>query len=667
MSTFYGIVGYIKKSQVTYDRHLTPSETKPRIITEQLFRIEKPTVDTKNRSVSVTAKHVSYDLSGVLIQDVKIAQASPAMALSRIADAFMIPYAGTVATNLDAEENGTYTQEIKGKNGMFALLDPDKGIVSTFRAEFRRDNWDLFVMTQENTDRGFRLKYRKNLLGVNWAQDSGGIITRVVPVAKDAGGNDLYLPEKWIDSDDISNYPVIKMEQLTVKGQVGKDKGTGDGSTWTQSDLLDEMRTKAEERFTVNKADKVSVTVTVDFEQLGATEEYQALKGLESVLLYDTVTVLNDEIGLSLQLYVSEMEWDAIRRKVVSLKLVNAMGYSKGNVTGYNVQAKSIGSDKLSDDVSNGILDQVRDIIPEYSDPQASRPATVTVSDSDPTLAWGTRSKVGSVAGTDLHVTLPANPDTWRPVVDNLTSTDTDKSLSANQGRVLYGMFNSYREVPFSITVSDWSASGNWFVANYNTAYVTSSSKDKVFLDSSAEKYGASDVITEKKSGGGGIKFTAKSKPTGTISGTICILDTNDGKVPVLIEDTVVAIANGGTGQSSLAGAKNALGITALGNSIEALSEEVDKCPVITVLDNVTANESKTYTLPQNDVMLLFASGTSTTRMGIWWILSRSNGSIVLQEIVKGSSLSVTTGSNNALTIANSSNGTVGVRIMIVT
>ena len=36
----------------------------------------------------------------------------------------------------------------------------------------------------------------------------------------------------------------------------------------------------------------------------------------------------------------------------------------------------------------------------------------------------------------------------------------------------------------------------------------------------------------------------------------------------MLIEDTVVAIANGGTGQSSLAGAQSALGITALSDQI---------------------------------------------------------------------------------------------------
>lgn len=33
-----------------------------------------------------------------------------------------------------------------------------------------------------------------------------------------------------------------------------------------------------------------------------------------------------------------------------------------------------------------------------------------SVTDSNPTLAWGTQSKVGSVGSTDLHVTMPSNP-----------------------------------------------------------------------------------------------------------------------------------------------------------------------------------------------------------------------------------------------------------------
>lgn len=409
MSTYYGVIGYIKKADVRYDRHLTPSETQPRIIREQLLRITNATIDTKNRTVSVTAQHVSYDLAGILVQEAVIVQASPAMAMGRIMEGLMVDYEGTIATNLTSDDNGTYTDTIKGKNGIYCLLDPDKGIVSKFDAAYKRDNWDIFIMKKVEVDRGFRLKYRKNLLGVNWAQKSDGLITRVVPVAKDEGGADLYLPEKWIDSPLINNYPKIRMERLTVKGQIGKDKGLGDDSVWTDTDLYAEMRTKAEERFTVDKADLITQEVTVDFEMIGDTEEYQELKGLEKVLLYDTVTVEDETVGMEMRLTVTEMEWDAIRKKVTALKLSNVNNRAGKNVTGYNVQAKSIGSDKLTDDVAGEILNDVKDIIPEYADPEAKRDSrTQNTKDTDGYVPKGDghNNKVWKTDGS-------GNPD-WR-------------------------------------------------------------------------------------------------------------------------------------------------------------------------------------------------------------------------------------------------------------
>ncbi len=401
MATYYGVEGYVEKAKVTYDRHLTPSETKPRIITEQLLRITNATVDTKSRTVSVTAEHVSNDMTGVIVRDVSISQASPALALTRITDSFMIPYQGTIATNLDSESNGTYTGDIKGKNGTYCLLDPDKGIVSTFDAALKRDNWDLFILKKTNTNRGFQLRRGKNILGVNWARKSDGMINRVVPVAKDAGGADLFLPEVWIDSPNISSYPVIRMEMLSMKEQVGKDKGTGDGSTWTEADLLTEMRKRAGERFSVDKADLIITEVTVDFEMQGVTEEYPELRKLQSVLLYDTVTVIEDDAGLDTALTVTELEWDIIKETVTALKLSNAEEKGGKNVSGYNVQPKSIGAEKLADEVTGDIMRQVQDIIPEYADPDAARPSS--------------------------------NID----VIDNLSSTSTTDALSANQGREL--------------------------------------------------------------------------------------------------------------------------------------------------------------------------------------------------------------------------------------
>lgn len=479
MATYYGIEGYVKKSVVTFDRHLTPAEVQPRIITEQLFRLQKPTIDNEKRTVTVTGQHVSYDLAGILTENLNIVQAKPGLALGRIMDSLMIPYRGTIATNLGNDEDvGTYTGDTSGKNGMYMLMDPDKGIINAFGAKFTRDNWDLFVMKKSDAVSSYRIIYGKNMRGVTWKQDSSGIITRVVPVAKSQGGEDLYLPEKWVDSELIGDYPAIRMERLKVNGQVGKDKGLGDGSTWTESDLLDYMREKAEERYSIDHADEIVHELTVQFEQIGDTAEYPWMKGLESVLLYDNIRCTDQNIGLEKTLTVSTIEWDIIRRKIRGIKLSNITGGAVRSVTGYHVQNNSISPAKLTDDVAGGIIEQVKDIIPEYADPEAARPGIVTVTDSDPTLAWGTRSKVGTVQGTDLHVTMPANPDTWRPVVDNLTSTDTDKSLSANQGKVLADQItNKITSENVLIQWSDisgWDNRGGLYRANVNaTNYFT--------------------------------------------------------------------------------------------------------------------------------------------------------------------------------------------------
>ena len=54
-------------------------------------------------------------------------------------------------------------------------------------------------------------------------------------------------------------------------------------------------------------------------------------------------------------------------------------------------------------------------------------------------------SKSGSTLTVKINGTEQSLTDTntWRPVVDNLTSTDTDKSLSANQGKVLKGFIDT--------------------------------------------------------------------------------------------------------------------------------------------------------------------------------------------------------------------------------
>ena len=383
MSTTYGLEGYIKASQVQYDHHITPEELQPREVTTQLFRIRTVTVETKEMRVTVNAQHVSYDLNGVLMEDVKIVRKPPAQAISWLEMAYMIDYRGTIATNMIENANADYSCDLSGKNGMFALLDPDQGVVPCFDAEFRRDNWDLFIMNKTNTDRGFRIRYGNNLQGVNWKISGDKLITRIVPVAKDEDGAPLFLENiKWVDSIRISNYPVIRMERLKVSGQVGKDDGTETGTSWTASALRAEMQKQAEARYSVDKCDQLQHEITVDFERLGDTAEYAAWKDLQRVLLYDTVIVIDERVGLGASVTVTELEFDIVKEKITALKLTNVNAYNIKNVSGFNVLTNTITGDKLTDDAGDEIIDEAVDIATDEAADYTDKKAAQTLNNS---------------------------------------------------------------------------------------------------------------------------------------------------------------------------------------------------------------------------------------------------------------------------------------------
>ena len=361
LETKDGVKGYVKASAVEYYEHRSASDNPPRTITTQLFRIKTVNVDSDEGQVTVHAVHVSYDLNGVMVSGAKMNKAYAPAALAKIEDAFMSSYAGEIATDLPTGSGKKYTGEIDGKSGMYALVDPDKGIVPAFQAELRRDNWDLFVMKKVTHDRGYHITYGNNMLGVHWHQSTDNLITRVIPVAKKADGTNLFLSSpKWVNSDNISNFPVVYCEWLRVAGQVGRDDGSETATNWTTSTLRDEMERQAQNRFDVDHCDTPEYDVTVEFEMLGDTAEYAFLKRMQTILLYDTVKVYDAKTGTTATVTVEELEYDAVHEKVTAVKLSNVKNYSMRSVSGYNVTNNSIGWQKITADAVESINEQVK-------------------------------------------------------------------------------------------------------------------------------------------------------------------------------------------------------------------------------------------------------------------------------------------------------------------
>lgn len=362
METKDGIQGYVKSSAVTFYEHRSASDNQPRTVTTQLFRIKEVSYNEPDMTVDVYATHVSYDLNGIPVAGVKITRKNPATTLSKIEDGLMWSYKGDIYTDFGTSNKKKYTGEINGRSGMYALLDPDKGVVAAFDAEFRRDNWDVFVMKKVTHNRGLVIRTGKNLHGVTWKRSTNnGFALRIVPVAKNSSGENLFLsPTHWLNSENIDGYPVKYGEWMKVEGQVGRDDGNEDGTDWTSTTLREEMARQAQERFEVDHVDEVQNEITVDFELLGDSYEYAFLKSLQWVDLYDTVKVISDVTGMSATVTVMELDFDIVREIVTGAKMSDVKNYNVRSVAGFNVQNNSITWSKLTSDAVDGINESVK-------------------------------------------------------------------------------------------------------------------------------------------------------------------------------------------------------------------------------------------------------------------------------------------------------------------
>jgi len=328
----YTYYGWIAKSAIQYtlteDWPNDPAaieEVAPAwIVADQLFRIYK--VELRDDGVTAYARHIFYDLLNNLTSH-PAGQMDCVSTVDGILGNCLVPTLFSGFTDIGGERVIDGWTRV---NPVSALLDPETGAAALWGAEIARDNYDFFLLRDAGLNRGVRIEYAKNLLGVSCEVDASDVVTRIVPVGKDKSGKDLLLAtgsynvdgtvytiavdQTWIDSPRASLYPTPHVQALICSGECKETK--------TVSKTAVRIR-MIREAFAAlaNDADLPKVSLKVEFLSLGDTEEYAQYRSLEDVFLYDRVQVKHPGIQLDVLTEVNRVEFDCLNEQFRSIEL----------------------------------------------------------------------------------------------------------------------------------------------------------------------------------------------------------------------------------------------------------------------------------------------------------------------------------------------------------
>ena len=279
---------------------------------KQPFRIynTKPDMD----SISVNARHIFYDLLDNFCAAIDTTGTAQSV-LDAVENKLQYSTPFTFFTDITA--TGTMTEE--RKNPVELLLDGSDDVtsfVNVFGGEIERDGYNVTLHLAMGEDRGYRISYGKNLVGLSVTEDISSVVTRYYTLGADG------LTGGYVDSDRIGEYANPKI------------------AVYENADLTTaaELKAAAKALFDAG-ADLPTVNIAVDFVLLQNTEEYKDYAVLEEIYLGDVVTVVNKKMNFSKKAKVISYEYDSLLKRYNKIELGDFLPSIYSSVTtGANAQ-----------------------------------------------------------------------------------------------------------------------------------------------------------------------------------------------------------------------------------------------------------------------------------------------------------------------------------------
>ena len=276
----------------------------------QLFRVyykSKPL----SGIVSISAQHISYDLSGIPVSPFEAESASHALQGLKNNAVVYCPFEFWTDKSTSGRFNVSVPSSIRSNFG-----GSEGSILDVYGGEFEFDNFIVKLHQNRGTNRGVSIRYGKNLTDIKQDENCANVATGIYPYWANQEGELVELPEKIINAE--GNYNFVRVKTVDFSQE------------FEEAPTVENLRTRANRYITSNKIGVPDVSTSVSFAQLEQSIEYKGLKLLEHVSLFDYVNVVFPALGVQNTAKAVRLVYNVILDRVESITL----GSVKQNIAG---------------------------------------------------------------------------------------------------------------------------------------------------------------------------------------------------------------------------------------------------------------------------------------------------------------------------------------------
>ena len=267
----------------------------------EIYNISKPLKGV----VTISAYHISYRLSKIPVMPFSAENIGAALLGLKSNSAEVNPFTFSTTKTTVATYNQTEPRDARSCLGgvQGSILDVFGG------GDYEFDMFDVKLWQDRGQNRGFEIRYGKNLTDLKQEISIENTITGIVPFYKNESVT-VVLPEKVIETPSAQNFPYPRTIPVDFS-----------------NDFPDSVPTEAQLRAAGNAyiashdIGIPKVSLDVSFVNLADTKGYENIAVLEDIRLCDTVRVVFEKLGVDALAKVISTVYDTLKEKFIKIEL----------------------------------------------------------------------------------------------------------------------------------------------------------------------------------------------------------------------------------------------------------------------------------------------------------------------------------------------------------